>query len=250
MSGRFLISCEHACNDVPAEYAALFRRARCALRSHRGYDPGALELGRRFQQALASPLFAGAVTRLLVELNRSPHHPRLFSEFSQASDEHGKQRLLREVYWPYRRAVTAAIEAALASVPCVTHLSMHSFTPALNGVTRTADVGLLYDPRRPGEKALCAAWKLALRRRRPDLAVRCNYPYRGAADGFTTALRKRFGPGEYLGVELEVNQRWPRSDARRWEDLQESILASFVEVVGLLAPGAESTDWVSADFAD
>ncbi len=33
-----------------------------------------------------------------------------------------------------------------------------------------------------------------------------NYPYRGASDGLTTHLRKRFHVNEYLGIELEINQ--------------------------------------------
>jgi len=39
----------------------------------------------------------------------------------------------------------------------------------------------------------------------PGLRVRRNYPYRGAADGLTTHLRRQLGP-RYLGVELEINQ--------------------------------------------
>jgi hypothetical protein len=37
--------------------------------------------------------------------------------------------------------------------------------------------------------------------------VRFNYPYRGVNDGFTTANRRVFAPQEYLGVEIEVNQK-------------------------------------------
>jgi hypothetical protein len=41
----------------------------------------------------------------------------------------------------------------------------------------------------------------------PQLKVHRNSPYRGATDGFTTALRRQFGVDEYIGVEVEVNQK-------------------------------------------
>ena len=42
--------------------------------------------------------------------------------------------------------------------------------------------------------------------RETSLRVRMNYPYQGRSDGHTTALRRLFGSGEYIGIELEVNQ--------------------------------------------
>jgi len=41
----------------------------------------------------------------------------------------------------------------------VIHVAVHSFTPTLRGVRRNADVGLLYDPARPGELALARRWR-------------------------------------------------------------------------------------------
>ena len=37
--------------------------------------------------------------------------------------------------------------------------------------------------------------------------MRRNYPYAGKGDGLTSYLRRRFPPGAYVGIELEVNQR-------------------------------------------
>jgi predicted N-formylglutamate amidohydrolase len=99
----------------------------------------------------------------------------------------------------------------------VLHLSVHSFTPKLNGEVRNADVGILYDPRRLAEREVCTRWKgtlLALTatshdngyKLQSDCRIRMNYPYRGASDGLTTALRRVFPARDYLGIELEVNQ--------------------------------------------
>jgi predicted N-formylglutamate amidohydrolase len=88
----------------------------------------------------------------------------------------------------------------------VIHVSSHSFTPALDGKVRRADVGLLYDPARQGEAALCARWKASLAVIAPEVRVRRNYPYAGKGDGVTSALRRSHPRGAYIGIELEINQ--------------------------------------------
>ena len=74
------------------------------------------------------------------------------------------------------------------------------------GQRRNADIGLLYDPQRSGERVFCTRWKEILEEMAPGLRVRRNYPYRGATDGLATWLRRRFSERRYLGVELEINQ--------------------------------------------
>ena len=49
------------------------------------------------------------------------------------------------------------------------------------------------------------------------LATHCD---RGTADGLTTTLRRRFGAEDYLGVELEVSQRFPRGAPAAWRRLR------------------------------
>ena len=56
LSDFVLLTCEHGGNRVPAEFARLFRGKRNLLDSHRGYDPGALELARTCARRLKVPL--------------------------------------------------------------------------------------------------------------------------------------------------------------------------------------------------
>lgn len=215
-----VVTCEHGGNDVPPEYATAFRGAAKVLASHRGYDPGALELARRFAAELHAPLFFATVSRLVVELNRSPHHRALFSQFTRPLPEATRQEIFTRHYAPYRTAVEREI-ARLVAAPgtIVRHLSVHTFTPVLDGETRRADIGLLYDPRRPLERAWCSAWRDALLEARPDLIVRRNYPYRGTSDGFVIYLRRKFPANRYAGVELEVNQKYPLAGGVAWRRL-------------------------------
>jgi predicted N-formylglutamate amidohydrolase len=231
MTSLFL-SCEHGGNRLPRRYAGLFRSAAAVLKSHRGFDPGALELGRFLGRRLEAPFVYSTTSRLLVELNRSLHHPRLFSEFTRKLGPADKRLILDRHYHPYRRRVEEAIAGTISQGGAVLHVSVHTFSPELNGEVRRADIGLLYDPSRPREKQLCQEWACAIANLRPDLRVRRNYPYLGKADGFTTHLRRRWADEHYAGIELEVNQLWLQQPASEWKGLQNSIAASLAVVQG------------------
>lgn len=224
-----LVTCEHGGNDVPARYADLFAEHRELLESHRGHDPGSLPLARRIARQFCAPLIYTTITRLLVEVNRSPHHRSLFSQMTRNLSAEEKASIIAKYYTPHRNRVHQAI--ASAGAQAVLHLAVHTFTPVLGGVRRTADVGLLYDPSRDPELDLCRRWGRAFGHHAPDLRVRMNYPYRGASDGLTTWLRRVFPAERYRGIELEVNQgllidgcRWPA-------DVERAIVRSLAEVL-------------------
>jgi predicted N-formylglutamate amidohydrolase len=85
------------------------------------------------------------------------------------------------------------------------HLSLHTFTPRLNGETRHNDFGLLYRPSHAAERAMADRWDRQLTDR--GFRVRRNYPYSGLADGFCMRMRAQRSAGSYLGMEVEMNQR-------------------------------------------
>lgn len=216
-----LVTCEHGGNRIPARYAALFHDAGPLLRSHRGYDRGALRMARALARILAAPLQASTISRLLIDLNRSPDRPDLYSEFTRNLPQDVRDEIFECCYRSYRTRVETAVAQARAAGKDVLHVSCHSFTPVLDGEVRTVDVGLLYDPARANEAALCRAWRAALRQRMPRLRVRMNEPYAGIADGLTTTLRARHSDG-YAGIELEINQKLMRSP-QAWAALRLAI---------------------------
>jgi predicted N-formylglutamate amidohydrolase len=225
---RLVVSCEHGGNRVPARYQDLFRGQREILDSHRGYDWGTPQMARALARRFDAPLVASTTTRLLVELNRSLGHPQLFSPFTSQLDAASRQHILDNFYFPYRQRVESLIADRIGRSQFAVHISVHSFTPVLDGQVRRADVGLLYDPKRDAERRLCAAWKEALLRLRNDLRVRRNYPYLGKSDGFTPYLRKRFMDQQYAGIELEVNQKWTVCGRADWQRLQADIVQALV----------------------
>ena len=223
MRAAFLVTCEHGGNRIPARYRALFAGQRALLDSHRGFDPGALLMAKALARDFGAPLVAATVSRLLVDLNRSLGHRHVFSPMTRAAPAALRARIVDEHYRPHRAEVERLVRGSVARGFRVIHVASHSFTPILDGVVRTADVGLLYDPRRRPESALCARWKDALAARAPALRVRRNYPYAGKGDGLTSYLRTRFGPADYLGIELEVNQRIVAAGAPRFPALRRAL---------------------------
>jgi len=222
-----VFTCEHGGNRIPAPYRALFAPHRTLLKTHRGYDAGALIMARALAAAFDAPLLSATVSRLLVDLNRSVGHPHL--HFEPVLELPGPRRLhiLKRHYQPYRSQAEHLVAQAIAERGRVIHVSCHSFTPELHGKRRTADVGLLYDPARPGERALCSRWKHTLGVHAPELSVRRNYPYAGRNDGLTTWLRKRHSPDAYVGIELELNQKHTLCTTGQWAALREVVIASL-----------------------
>jgi len=203
---KLVLTCEHGGNDIPTKYLPLFADAQETLKSHRGFDLGALDLFHQLSK-LAYFSQSSTISRLLIELNRSLGRPKLFSEFTKDLSQQVKLELFDSYYFPYRTEVEKKISELIAKGEEMLHLSVHSFTPVWKGESRNADIGLLYDPSKPGEKAFCENFKRQLLLQSPGLKIRYNYPYLGIADGFTTYLRERF-PKNYSGIELEVNQKW------------------------------------------
>ncbi|MDR8391660.1 N-formylglutamate amidohydrolase [Aliifodinibius sp. S!AR15-10] len=220
MANQIIITCEHAGNSVPAPYRKLFDNNPGILNTHRGYDIGAFGLAKKCAQRLNVTPFVHHITRLLVDLNRSPNSNELFSEYTRSLDEETKESVLNTYYQPHRTRVEQKIGDLIAEGERVLHLSVHTFTPELNGAIREADIGLLFDPERPEEKRFCEAWK-SLLKKKTDLNILFNTPYPGVMDGFTTYLRTKYKVTEYVGLEIEVNQKFPQSnDIGDWEQVQ------------------------------
>lgn len=226
---KLVLTCEHAGNNIPAEYRELFKEAQEVLQTHRGYDPGAHDVYRRLKK-MASFARSYKESRLLIEPNRSQHHPDLFSEFTRELPRESKDQLIGKYYLPYRRDVEKAILNYLGKGEEVVHLSIHTFTPQLNGKIRNTDIGLLYDPTRKIEREWCTGLKKQIKEKDNSLRVRMNYPYRGQSDGFTTHLRKRFQEN-YRGIEIEINQKFVKGN-KMPDSLNSTLFFSIAEMLG------------------
>ena len=217
---KLMLTCEHASNRLPAAFKKFMPTN--VQGTHRAYDIGALKVFRKLVK-FAKPEFSceGKFSRLFVDLNRTITNKSAFSEYYgelETSDKAAAEKVKTEAtaYWKEYRAnverfVTQNIgkgsKAAGNKGATIVHLGIHSFTPVLNGKPRNTDIGILYDPERPQERAYANVIKDEIKRLYPHMKVRFNYPYKGTSDGLTTSLRKKFGP-RYVGIEIEINQKF------------------------------------------
>jgi predicted N-formylglutamate amidohydrolase len=224
---RLLLTCEHGGNAVPGKWRPLFEGRRKLLASHRGWDPGALPMARQLARQTGSALVAATTTRLLVDLNRSPHNPAAFSDITRPLPRAAREELLDRYHRPHWDRVRAALAGGRGPV---VHVAVHSFTPVWHGETRRVGIGLLYDPGRIGERTFAIAWQRRLACLLPGVEIRRNAPYRGDADGLTTGLRREYAEDRYLGIELEMNQRLLASAAAR-RALTRGVCDTLVETL-------------------
>ncbi len=224
---EIILTCEHAANVVPEKYARLFEGKQDVLHSHRGWDPGALELAVLLSAGLNVPLYTYPYTRLLIEPNRSLGHPKLYSEFSKILTRHDKDELIQRYYIPYREKIKSEISKRIKCNVCILHISIHTFTPVLGGIIRNVDIGILYDPARKEERNYSGILKRVLKKKLPGTIIKMNQPYKGISDGFTTALRKCFTETNYLGIELEINQKLLLNNT---DELSGVIVSSVKEI--------------------
>lgn len=222
-----VLTCEHASKEVPESFRKCFDPEQ--LSSHEGWDEGALQLAERVQDLTGVALHRGTHSRLLVDLNRSEESPGLHAPPIRALPEATREELVEEHHRPYRMRVLEAVEAALSPRQRVLHLSIHTFTPVLEGRVREVDVGVLFDPSAAVESDLAHELMERLSTALPEARVRPNEPYLGTADGLTTSLRGRFPDHLYAGIELEVTQAWVgRSDFdERARRIAQAVAASI-----------------------
>lgn len=214
---RVVVSVEHASPRVPKQLEDL-GLPLALLRSHHGWDPGAAVVGRLLARALGAPLHLGRWCRLVADVNRSAFHPRVVPRTTGGRripanhDLGAKDRRARIArYWqPYREAVEADLDRAVAAHGRVLHISIHSFVERLGGKERCFETGLLYDPSRRLERAM--ADRLHRRLATAGYRVRRNQPYSGRDDGFCMRMRVERPVSSYLGMEIEMNQRMVRRD--------------------------------------
>lgn len=216
------MSCEHGGCKIPASLRRHFTGKQLLLQSHRGWDKGALELARELSEIIGAPLVASETCRLVIDLNRSLHHPHLFSEFTEQCDIETKLDIINGIYRPYRNKVVNRINTLIKKRKPVVHFSVHSFTPRMGNNIRNTDIGLLYNPARKTERMFCIRLQKLIQAN-DEWKVRRNYPYRGIADGFTTWLRKKYNDRQYCGIELEVNQKI-FTDKEKWRLLKKTVI--------------------------
>jgi len=146
-AGRVVLVCDHASNRVPRRLGTL-GLAPTQLKDHIAWDPGAEQVARELAQQLDAPLILSSYSRLVIDCNRPLDHPNSIAVISDGVtipgnvDLRSDERKLRatSLFQPYHDAIDRLLSQRSGYACCL--LSIHSFTPILDGQHRPWPVGV------------------------------------------------------------------------------------------------------------
>jgi predicted N-formylglutamate amidohydrolase len=226
-----LFVCDHASRAVPRSLAQLGLADELLLR-HIGWDIGAAmvtsHLSRRFD---ASAVLAG-YSRLVVDCNRDLAHPASMPAVSDGVDVPGNRELCADarraradaLYWPYHAAIRERLVAFRSHGIVPALISIHSFTPVMNGFNRPWHVGILWD--KDGRIAVPLIENL---RGDPEIVVGDNEPYSAREPaGYTTGAHAVPVGLPHVAVEIRQDLIEDDAGAEHWARIFGDALAPIV----------------------
>ena len=179
--GRWLVTCDHASNRVPAEIGGgSLGIGPQDMARHIAWDVGAGGLAEALGRLLDSPVIATDFSRLVIDPNRGEEDPTLVMKLYDGTIIPGNrqvaaaevERRLALLHRPYHAAL-ARLAARAADTVIV---AVHSFTPCLKGrAQRPWQVGVLYAE----ADARLSRPLIARLQAVPGLCVGDNEPYAG-----------------------------------------------------------------------
>ncbi len=227
-----LVTCDHASRRVPKSLRNLGLDA-ASLKLHIGWDIGAAAVSRGLARRLDAPAILASYSRLVIDCNRDLEDPTSIPPVSDGVPVPGNQDLtpaakaqrVEALFKPYHRAVESALDrfAARGVHPAV--LSIHSFTPVMNGFERPWHIGILWDkdPRMPVPV-------LAALRREAGLVVGDNEPYSAREPaGYTVRTHAVTRGLPHLAVEIRQDLIATEAGAAEWADRLARALGPILE---------------------
>lgn len=203
----FLLLGDHAGNHVPEGLATL-GLDDAELRRHIALDLGVSNLGARLAASLDAPFVEQHYSRLVIDCNRAPGSEGSILADSDgtaipgnAALSHDEQAVRqREIFEPYHRAIGDMLATRDGQGLRTIVVALHSFTPAMDGMARPWQVGVLHG----GGDGSFARRVLAALRENADLTVGDNEPYRMDETDYTVPAHAFDAARPY--VELEIRQ--------------------------------------------
>ena len=175
--GSTVLVCDHASNRIPCRLGTLGLDA-ARLADHIAWDPGAADVSRRLSARLGAPLVLSGYSRLVIDCNRPPGHVESIAAQSAGVPVPGNRELTPEdreiridaLFRPYHGAIGRLLDGRTHRPTLL--LSLHSFTPVLNGRPRPWHIGVS-----SGHDRRLAALLLGALRQDRALTVGDNEPY-------------------------------------------------------------------------
>jgi len=210
---------DHAGRELPEEYGSL-GLPEAEFDRHIAYDIGVEAVTRELAALTGAPAVMARFSRLLIDPNRGEDDPTLIRQLYDGtiitanypmSAAEREQRLDR-FYRPYHDAVgalIASVAAASGKPPFV--LSVHSFTPHMQGRARPWHAGILWDRDDRAVRPL-----IDMLSAEPGMVVGDNEPYDGALRGDTMFRHCIVNGFAHALVEIRQDLIADATGARDW----------------------------------
>jgi predicted N-formylglutamate amidohydrolase len=217
-----LLTCDHASRIVPAAMDRL-GLTDVALAQHIGWDIGAASVTRLLAPRLDAPAVLAGYSRLVIDCNRPPHDPSSIPSESDGIAIPGNAALsaasrherVAALFEPYHTAIDEQLTRVSAGGRAPAVISMHSFTPRMNGFARPWHIGVLWD----GEGRIATPLLEALRVDLDPAVVGDNQPYSAREPVGYTQRHHAFDRGlPHVALELRQDLIAEEKGAAEWAE--------------------------------
>jgi predicted N-formylglutamate amidohydrolase len=227
-----LLICDHASQTTP-EAMSFMGLQKSDLDDHIAWDIGAAQVTRKLAEHLGARAVLANYSRLVIDANRQPGDPESIPSVSDGISIPKNDGLTEEdeiarantFFWPYHQAISDSLAHLwrLGLPPYL--LSIHSFTPTLNGSDRFWDVGVLWN-----RDFRLARPLLRILNAYEGLKVGDNEPYSGLDMAYSIDLHAAAAGLPNVAIEIRQDHLETEEGIKHWSlilgDALEEILAN------------------------
>lgn len=218
----FFLTGDHAGAAMPRRLGDL-GLPESERRRHIALDIGIVGVTSFLSRELNATAILQNYSRLVIDCNRRPEWESSIPVVSELTRIPGNEAISSaerearrsEIFAPYHDRISALLDVRAAAGRRTIVVAMHSFTPVFKGVSRSVEIGILYNPK--ARDIRLARIMLDLLRAEGDLVVGDNQPYAitGNSDYTVPVHAEERGLPH---VEIEIRQDLiPHSgEQRRW----------------------------------
>jgi len=223
------LACDHASRRFPRALGTMGLDP-LARNCHLALDIGAGALTTALAERLGVTAVLCEYSRLIVDCNRQLMDPGAFLEFGDGVVIPGNRRLhpdekeqrAREIYRPYHNAIEGQLDRLSTAGVKPVFIAIHSFTPVMNGESRTWEMGILWDKDRVTAEIFVNDLREA------GYLVGDNEPYSGKApQDYTIDHHAEAAELPHVGIEIRQDLIHHDDGVDRIADVMQKVLASL-----------------------
>jgi len=195
---------------------------------HIAWDIGIAGLGALLSATLDAVFIHQTYSRLVVDCNRDPLAPDAIPLVSDGTPVPANAGLtpadraarVSAIHAPYQAAIAAELARRDAAGLDAVLVALHSFTPAMQGLARPWQIGVLYS----GGDTRFARSTLRLLEARGDLVVGDNRPYAMNEIDYTIPCHAFAAGRRYVETEIRQDLLTGPAQQQRWADMLAPLL--------------------------